>query len=234
MCGVCHAASVCVECVTSPQCCWAICDAFPTLNHHWLNVPCSPGWLTEHVGAVDGFIRAVQAVHHAITVQVTADTLAVSTPPHRVTAAVCEKTINKYKKWETKRLESPSDHTAELPSGHQKLNPRCLSRWNNGNLTLARGLVIAGKAYRMPSTVSQPFTRFEKSWPPFCQIWKKFTHLKLCIATATHNFEVVYRYRDRQLQVCENYSYLFNLRPSICKCWCFNTYLIRNNFDLTC
>ena len=184
---------VCVECVTRrvcvwsvshpPQCCWAICDAFPTLNHHWLNVPCSPGWLTEHVGAVDGFIRAVQTVHHAITVQVTADTLAVSTPPHRVTAAVCENTINIYNKWETKRLESPSDHTAELPSGHQKLNPRCL--------TLVQGLVIAGKAYWMPSTVSQPFTRFEKSWPPFCQIWKFFTHLKLCIATATHNFKWV-------------------------------------------
>ena len=29
--------------------------------------------------------------------------------------------------------------------------------------------------------------------------------------------EVVSRYRDAQLQVAENYSYLLNLRPSICK-----------------
>ena len=29
--------------------------------------------------------------------------------------------------------------------------------------------------------------RFEKSWPPFCQIWIIFTHLKLWIASARHN-----------------------------------------------
>ena len=32
-----------------------------------------------------------------------------------------------------------------------------------------------------------------------------------------HTLEVVSRYRDPQLQVAENYSYLFNLRPNICK-----------------
>ena len=31
-----------------------------------------------------------------------------------------------------------------------------------------------------------------------------------------HPLEVVRRYRDPQLQVGENYSYLFNLRPIIC------------------
>ena len=42
--------------------------------------------------------------------------------------------------------------------------------------------------------------------------------------------EVVSRYRDSELQVDENDSYLFNLRPT--KSWCLNTYLIPNNSDL--
>ena len=33
--------------------------------------------------------------------------------------------------------------------------------------------------------------RFENSWPPFCKIWIIFTHLKLWIATARHNFKWV-------------------------------------------
>ena len=32
-----------------------------------------------------------------------------------------------------------------------------------------------------------------------------------------HPLEVVSRYRDTQLQVDENYSYVSNLRPNICK-----------------
>ena len=32
---------------------------------------------------------------------------------------------------------------------------------------------------------------FENSWPPFCQIWIIFTHLKLWIASARHNFKWV-------------------------------------------
>ena len=39
-------------------------------------------------------------------------------------------------------------------------------------------------------TWHQP-ARFEKSWPPFCQIWIIFTHLKLWIASARHNFKWV-------------------------------------------
>ena len=35
--------------------------------------------------------------------------------------------------------------------------------------------------------------------------------------------EVLYRYRDSQLQLGENYSYLFNLSPNICKSWYLNT-----------
>ena len=45
-------------------------------------------------------------------------------------------------------------------------------------------------------------------------------------------FEVVSRYSDPQLQVVENYSYVFNMRPNICKSWCFNTYFIPKNIDL--
>ena len=33
--------------------------------------------------------------------------------------------------------------------------------------------------------------RFEKSWPPFCQIRIIFTNLKLWIASARHNFKWV-------------------------------------------
>ena len=32
---------------------------------------------------------------------------------------------------------------------------------------------------------------FENSWPPLCQIWIIFTHLKLWIASARHNFKWV-------------------------------------------
>ena len=37
----------------------------------------------------------------------------------------------------------------------------------------------------------QQLARFEKSWPAFCQIWIIFTHLKLWIASARHNFKWV-------------------------------------------
>ena len=47
-----------------------------------------------------------------------------------------------------------------------------------------------------------------------------------------HPLEVVSRYRDPQLQVAENYSYLFNFRRNICKSSCVNTYFIPNNCDL--
>ena len=48
----------------------------------------------------------------------------------------------------------------------------------------------------------------------------------------SHPLEVVSRYRDTQLQVGENYSYLFNLRPNICESRCLNTHFIPNNSDL--
>ena len=65
---------------------------------------------------------------------------------------------------------------------------------------------------------------------PRKKIPKTFT--RYCINTLmansnkfnVHPLEVVSRYRDPQLQVGENYSYLFDLRPNICKsgsCWCF-------------
>ena len=47
-----------------------------------------------------------------------------------------------------------------------------------------------------------------------------------------HPLEVVSRHRDPQLQVGENYSYLFNLRPHICKSWCLDTHFIHNKSDL--
>ena len=40
------------------------------------------------------------------------------------------------------------------------------------------------------------------------------------------------RYRDPQPQVVENYSYLFNLRPTIYKSWWLNTDFLPNNSDL--
>ena len=47
-----------------------------------------------------------------------------------------------------------------------------------------------------------------------------------------HPLKVVSPYRDPQLQVVENYSYLFNLRTKICKTFLLNTHLIPNNSDL--
>ena len=40
------------------------------------------------------------------------------------------------------------------------------------------------------------------------------------------------RYRDPQLQVADNYSYLFNLNTNICKSLCLDTHFIANNSDL--
>ena len=47
-----------------------------------------------------------------------------------------------------------------------------------------------------------------------------------------HPIKVVPRYRDLQLQVGENYSYLFNLRYIFCKFWCLNTLFLPNINDL--
>ena len=44
----------------------------------------------------------------------------------------------------------------------------------------------------------------------------KRVHRKLKIQIF-HPLEIEYRYRDLQLQVAEDYSYFFILRPNICK-----------------
>ena len=48
-----------------------------------------------------------------------------------------------------------------------------------------------------------------------CFVIKILSHLKLCVATATHNF-----------QAGENYPHLFNLRPNIYQFSCLNTHFI--------
>ena len=88
---------------------------------------------------------------------------------------------------------------------------KCLNTQNRNNVPTLRGSkyinpLTAGAAYirffyfywHIKYHISnvkdewrhQP-ARFEKSWPPFCQIWIIFTHLKLWIASATHNFKWV-------------------------------------------
>ena len=47
-----------------------------------------------------------------------------------------------------------------------------------------------------------------------------------------HQLEFVSRYRDPQLQVAENYSYLFDLCTNICKFSCSHTHFILNNSHL--
>ena len=39
-----------------------------------------------------------------------------------------------------------------------------------------------------------------------------------------HALKVVFRYRDPQHQMAENYWYLFNLPPNIFKYWCLNSF----------
>ena len=48
-----------------------------------------------------------------------------------------------------------------------------------------------------------------------------------------HPHEVVSLYSYPKLQIGENYLYLFNLKPNICKSWCLSTHFIPNNWDLT-
>ena len=47
-----------------------------------------------------------------------------------------------------------------------------------------------------------------------------------------HPPKVVSRYRDPQLQVAENYSYLINLGPDICKFRCLNARFAPNESNL--
>ena len=47
-----------------------------------------------------------------------------------------------------------------------------------------------------------------------------------------HRLEAVCRYRDPQLQVGENYRYIFKLRRYIFISWCLNTHVNPNNSDL--
>ena len=47
-----------------------------------------------------------------------------------------------------------------------------------------------------------------------------FTHLKLCVATATHNFKSV------------KMLYLFTLGPNFCKSFCLNSHFVPDNSDL--
>ena len=44
--------------------------------------------------------------------------------------------------------------------------------------------------------------------------------------------EVVSRYHEPQHKVGDNYPYLSNLRPNICKSWCLNPHFVPNNYDL--
>ena len=48
-----------------------------------------------------------------------------------------------------------------------------------------------------------------------------------------HPLEVVSRGSKTQLQVDENYPYLFNLRRNICKSWCLNIHFTANDSYLT-
>ena len=48
-----------------------------------------------------------------------------------------------------------------------------------------------------------------------------------------HLLQIVSRYRDPQFQVGANYTYVYNLRPNICKSWYMNTYFVPNNSDFT-
>ena len=48
-----------------------------------------------------------------------------------------------------------------------------------------------------------------------------FTHLKLCLATATHTFKWM-----------KSTHVLFDLRLNICKSWCLNTNFIPNGSDV--
>ena len=50
----------------------------------------------------------------------------------------------------------------------------------------------------------------------------KLSHLNF------YPLEIVFRYRDPQLQVSKNYSYVFNLRPHNCESWC----LFRKSFNM--
>ena len=74
-----------------------------------------------------------------------------------------------------------------------------------------------------------------------CQVWNHATiHYGVVDPWSSkldnlnsHPLEVfVRRYRDPQLQMGANYSYLFNSGPNIFKTWCLNTHFITRNSDL--
>ena len=61
-----------------------------------------------------------------------------------------------------------------------------------------------------------------------CVLYTDLSRLTRCVILLNfHPLEVVSRYRDPQLQVGVNDSYLLKLKPNICKSWC----LIKHNFN---
>ena len=74
----------------------------------------------------------------------------------------------------------------------------------------------------------KPLTQYNTQDGSHCPPARCFPFLTLFLMNF-QPLEVVSRYRDPQLQVAENYLYLFNLTPNICKLWCLNTLFNPNN-----
>ena len=72
-------------------------------------------------------------------------------------------------------------------------------------------------------TSDSDVSRRSPSWKAYSfNLTKIYTHMKLCLATATHNLKWV--------KITHNY--LFNWWPNIYKYWCLNTHFVLNNCDL--
>ena len=78
-------------------------------------------------------------------------------------------------------------------------------------------LILSTNVVLILDQVYHRWTNLKQNW------FTPFTHLKLCLATSTHNFK----------WVTITYIYLFNLTQHICKYRCFNTHFVPNNSEKT-
>ena len=80
--------------------------------------------------------------------------------------------------------------TNGFPLNHWHINPLTAGAEYIGLLTQLLQLSVPPFKH-VKAIMWHQSSRFEKSWPQFCQIWVIFTHLKLWIASARHNFNRV-------------------------------------------
>ena len=144
----------------------------------------------------------------------------------------CQIPTSRWMKW-TWFYELPSGWTEYKSNGYWPLvvkvawtinvigsAPNCSKTWSIVQCSLAT--VHYKKLFHIPIRKVDNTLKFPMEMTDINPYPAKLNYLNF------QTLEVVSRYRDPQLQVVENYSYLFNLRRNIYKSWYINSHFIPN------